>query len=183
MSHRPQSPVRKSRRPLAAAAAAFALFLVPAFARAADAGPCSGNARQLDFWLGDWSVSAPGSAPNAVSHVSSALDGCLIVESWDGGRGHIGENFMAWSADDQRWHGFFADNKGRVHLFADGTASADSATFTAPSRDANGATVLNRVTIHRVSADQVEQLWLKSADNGATWTTEFRGLYTRKPSN
>jgi hypothetical protein len=43
-----------------------------------------------------------------------------------------------------------------------------------------GESVLNRVRVVRIGADKVEQSWEKSADNGATWTMEFRGEYTRK---
>ena len=166
---------------LTAVVMAAAAGMMPRVARAADAGPCADAAhRQLDYWLGDWAVSAPGAAPNASSKVTLALDGCVVVETWDGGRGHIGENVMAYSADDQSWHGLFLDNKGRVHLFVDGKVADGTAEFRAPSGSENGSTVLNRVRIVRISADKVEQLWEKSSDHGATWTTEFRGEYTRR---
>jgi len=32
----------------------------------------------------------------------------------------------------------------------------------------------------RVAANKVEQSWEKSTDNGATWTMEFRGEYSRQ---
>jgi hypothetical protein len=31
-----------------------------------------------------------------------------------------------------------------------------------------------------VNADKVEQIWEKSADNGATWAMEFKMEYLRK---
>jgi hypothetical protein len=155
--------------------------MLPRFALATDAGPCADAAhRQLDYWLGDWAVTAPGSAPNASSKVHLELDGCAVVENWDGGRGHIGENVMAYSADDHGWHGLFLDNKGRVHVFVDGKVEAGSAEFSASSRAEDGTTVLNRVRIVRISADKVEQLWEKSSDHGATWSTEFQGEYSRR---
>jgi hypothetical protein len=97
----------------------------------------------------------------------------------DGGRGHTGENFFAYSADDRSWHGLFADNEGRVHVFLEGTAEPGSARFSGPSRGPQGETVLNQVILHRVSETQVEQVWQKSSDEGKTWTTAFRGEYTR----
>jgi len=163
--------------------------LMPRAMQAADEGPCADPAHhQLDYWLGNWAVSAPGSAPNASSQVTLALDGCVVVENWDGGRGHIGENVMAYSADDRRWHGLFLDNKGRVHVFVDGKVANGTAEFRSASRTEdgaengteNGTMVLNRVRIVRISADKVEQLWEKSSDHGATWTVEFRGEYTRR---
>jgi hypothetical protein len=146
------------------------------------AGPCVSNPgnRALDFWLGQWSVSAPGSAPSATSTVSLELDKCVVVERWDGGRGHVGENLFAYSDDDKKWHGLFADNEGRVHVFLEGEASPSQVRFSGPSQSSDGETFLNRVTIRRIDADTVEQAWEKSSDGGKTWTNAFRGQYTRK---
>ena len=148
----------------------------------ADERTCASNAetRQLDFWLGDWSVVAPGSAPNAASRVYLTLDKCMVVESWDGGRGHIGENMLAYSSDDHSWRGMFVDNRGRVHIFTSGRALPNAVEFSASGQGPSGQTVLNRVKIVRVDPDKVEQLWEKSTDNGVTWSTEFRGEYLRK---
>jgi hypothetical protein len=138
------------------------------------------NNRALDFWLGEWTIAAPGGSPNATSRVTLELDKCMVVERWDGGRGHTGENLLAYSADDKSWHGMFADNQGRVHVFLDGRVAPDSAEFSGPSRGPEGEAILNRVTIHRVSGAHIEQVWEKSSDGGKTWTTVFRGEYTRK---
>jgi hypothetical protein len=156
--------------------------LEPASALAApDSGACSTNPenRQMDFWIGDWTVTYPGMAGSAASKVSLDLDKCMVIESWDGGKGHTGKNMFAYSADDQGWHGLFADNQGRVHAF-EGKVSAGLAEFTGSSRGAKGQTVWNRIKVVRVAADKVEQSWEKSTDNGATWTIEFHGEYSRK---
>jgi hypothetical protein len=55
----------------------------------------------------------------------------MIVESWDGGKGHTGSMF-AYGADDKQWHGMFADNQGHVHMFAGKVTTA--AAFYRPSR-------------------------------------------------
>ena len=165
---------------IAAISASIALTTRGAFA--ADAPSCATNPanRQLDFWLGDWTVGGPGASATANSRVSLALDQCMVVETWNGGRGHSGENVFAYSADDKNWHGFFADNEGRVHVFLDGKVSSNSAEFSGPSLGSNGEVVLNRVTIARIGPDKVEQTWQKSTDNGATWSTAFRGEYSRR---
>ncbi len=148
---------------------------------AADSGSCAADpqSRQFDFWLGDWTVAAPSGSSTAGSKVSLALDQCLLVENWDGGRGHSGENLFAYSRDDKTWYGMFADNEGRVHIFTSGKVASGVAEFQGASRDPKGATVLNKVRVVRIDANRVEQTWQKSTDNGATWTTEFRGAYTR----
>lgn len=64
----------------------------------------------------------------------------MVIESWDGGRGHRGENMFAYSADDKSWHGLFVDNEERVHVFSDGKASPGAAEFVGPSTGPDGAT-------------------------------------------
>ncbi len=177
--------VKKTRWSIILLAAVFAgssFGLSPRASEAADAVACAANKenRALDFWLGEWTIAAPGGSPNATSKVTLELDTCMVVERWDGGRGHSGENFFAYSADDNSWHGMFADNEGRVHIFVDGKAASGSAEFSGPSRGPQGETVLNRVTIRCIADNRVEQIWEKSSNHGKTWTDAFSGEYTRK---
>jgi hypothetical protein len=153
---------------------------VGAFA-ATSANACATNAegRQLDYWLGEWKVSAPGSSGNATSKVYLSLDKCLVIESWDGGRGHVGLNTFAYSPDEKSWYGMFADNEGRVHVFSGGKVSSGTAEFQGTSLGSEGETVLNRVRVVRVAADKVEQIWEKSTDNGTSWKQVFQGEYLR----
>ena len=171
-------------RILLLAGAAAEIAILPQISHAALRGPCSTDSQshQLDFWLGQWSIAGPGSSLNATSTVTTTLDGCIVVEAWDGGRGHTGKNWFGYSADDKSWHGMFADNQGRVHVFVDGKVTNGAAEFTGPSHGANGEAFLNRVRIVRVGPDKVEQIWEKSSDDGARWATEFRGEYLRKKS-
>lgn len=144
---------------------------------------CSENAgnRQLDFWLGEWTVKYPGMPGGANSNVRLELDKCMIVESWDSGKGHRGENMLAYSSDDKKWHGIFADNQGRVHVF-EGKAADGSAEFLGSSVGPKEEAELNRIKVVRLTADKVGQSWEKSRDGGATWTLEFRGEYSRRKS-
>jgi hypothetical protein len=156
------------------------LLLTAASLVAASTAPCATpEHKQFDFWLGNWKIGAPGSSATAHSTVTASLDQCLIVENWDGGRGHSGQNLFGYSADDNTWYGMFADNEGRVHVFTSGKVSAGTAEFEGTSRGSNGETVLNRVTILRHNPNRVEQIWQKSTDNGKTWNTVFSGEYSR----
>lgn len=152
---------------------------------ASDPAPCATHAenRQLDYWLGDWKIGAEGSSGNAHSTVSLSLDKCLVIENWDGGRGHRGQNVFGYSADDKSWYGMFADNEGRVHVFTSGKVSSGSAEFEGTSHGPNGESVLNRVKVVRLSPDKVEQTWEKSGDQGTTWIVVFRGEYSRGNSH
>jgi hypothetical protein len=147
---------------------------------ASDSG-CSAEleARQFDFWLGDWTVTFPGATGNGTSRVYLSLDQCLLTESWDSGAGLKGQNMFAYSPDDKAWHGLYADNRGRAHVF-NGQVKPGLAEFDGPSHNAKGEPLLNRLKLVRLTNNKLEQTWEKSADNGATWKLEFRGDYARK---
>jgi hypothetical protein len=159
----------------------FGFALVSKSFAAPDPSACAANteSRQLDYWLGNWKISAQGSSGDARSAVTLTLDKCLVVENWDGGRGHTGQNVFGYSADDKSWYGMFADNEGRVHIFTSGKVAAGTAEFEGTSRGANGESVLNRVKVTRLNPNTIEQTWEKSSDNGSTWNVVFRGEYSR----
>jgi hypothetical protein len=150
---------------------------------ATTSGTCATRSagRDLDYWLGDWIVTSPGGTAGATSTVSLDLDQCLLIESWNSGAGHRGKNLFAYNSDDGNWHGLFADNEGRVHMF-EGRVVSGSAEFSGARRGSNGRTILNRIKVLRVTPDKVEQLWEQSTDDGTTWATVFQGEYSRKKS-
>jgi hypothetical protein len=152
-------------------------------ALAADsAGSCASKteARQLDYWLGEWAVTSPGMAGKGHSKVYLSQDKCMLIESWGSDTSdHRGENTMAYNGEDKAWYGLFVDNHGRAHMMT-GTVTPGSAVLQGPSLDENGGAVLKRVRIVLVNADAVEQIWEKSTDNGATWTSDFKMEYQRK---
>jgi hypothetical protein len=150
---------------------------------ATTSGTCATRSagRELDYWLGDWTVTSPGGTAGATSTVSLDLDQCLLIESWNSGEGHRGKNLFAFNSDDGNWHGLFADNKGRVHVF-EGRVASGSAEFSGASRGPNGGATLNRIKVLRVTPNKVEQIWEQSTDDGTTWATVFRGEYSRKRS-
>jgi hypothetical protein len=163
--------------------ACTATFLTGAAFGAPDSPPCAtnGSSRQLDYWVGSWTISNPADSAGGTSKstVSLSLDNCLITENWDGGQGHSGKNLFAYSPGDKRWYGMFADNRGHVHVFTDGKVSSGSAEFYGPSLGPNGEAVLNRIKLMRLSPNKVEQTWEKSTDNGASWKEQFRLEYSR----
>jgi hypothetical protein len=163
---------------------AFTMVVVgaaPLRSAAADSQPCSSTSetRQLDYWIGDWTITVAGSPRTSASKVTQELGNCVFVEKWTGSNGHSGETILAYSAEAKNWYGMFADSEGRVHLFTNGTVKAGSAEFRGPSVGPNGGTVLNRVQLVRLSPSKVEQTWEKSTDNGANWNTVFKGEYSR----
>src|SRR5262245_5513099 len=73
--------------------------------------------RQFDFWLGEWTVPAPGGKPPGHSRIESILDGCVILENWQGGSGYTGKSFNIYNRETGHWEQFWVDTTGsRLHL-------------------------------------------------------------------
>ena len=139
---------------------------------------CASNAaaRQLDYWLGNWSVDSG----RGRSDVHLSLDKCEVIESWASNTSdHRGENTLAYNSEAKVWYGLFVDNHGRAHMLS-GSVSDGAAEFQGAGQDENGAAVLKRVRVVRVNPRTLDQIWEKSADKGATWTTDFKMEYLRK---
>jgi hypothetical protein len=172
-----------SRKMFVLAMIASWLALTASAFAATGPGTCTTDpeTRQLDYWLGNWSMTNPGaaSASTASSKVSLSLDKCAFVEHWDSGTGHVTEKTFAYSPDDKNWYGMFVDNEGRAHVFTQGKVTSGTAEFDGPSRGPNGEAVLNRVKVVRLSANKVEESWEKSTDNGGTWKLVYRAEYLR----
>jgi hypothetical protein len=142
--------------------------------------PCAGSVqtRQLDYWLGNWTMGS--GADKSTSTVSLSLDKCVFVERWENGKGHVAEMTFAYSPEEKNWYGMFVDNEGRVHVFLDGKVISNVAEFHGPSRGPNGESVLNKLKIIHASPDRLEEVWEKSTDKGSTWTTAYRAQYSRE---
>src|SRR5438477_3402421 len=79
-------------------------------------GSCTADSevRQLDYWLGHWTMKSDGGSSS--SNVTLSLDKCMFIEHWENGKGHVTEKMFAYSPEDKNWGGMFADNEGRMHV-------------------------------------------------------------------
>ncbi len=142
--------------------------------------PCESlaEARQFDFWLGDWRVEDPGGTYAGDNRIRKAELGCVLIENWtsrDGGTGMSLNYFDPVSGQwVQNWVGLnllidlrggLVDGamvlEGTVHYYRDGKTSPMRGTWT-PLPDG-----------------RVRQHFEHSADGGTTWTTWFDGFYTK----
>jgi len=82
--------------------------------RATPKSPCKAGAfRQLDFWVGEWLVSAPPSANvAATSRVSTILDGCVVSEDWRPLNGRRGRSLSSYDPTTGLWHQTWVPEQG-----------------------------------------------------------------------
>ncbi len=138
--------------------------------------PCAEpEARQFDFWVGQWEVHAKG---KVVGHnrISLIQDGCTLLEEYDTRPGpYEGKSFNYYDPAAGKWHQVWTDNSGlRLHLeggFADGQMVMSG------ERLQGKEPVIDRITWTDNPDDTVRQEWEVSRDGGTTWQRIFDGLY------
>jgi len=157
----------------------FALMVL-AFAPAASQSPprCDGpQYRQLDFWVGDWTVTS-GGRPAGTNQVTQEESGCLVHEHWTGAGGGTGQSFNFYDRTDDRWHQVWVSSTGTT-LFLSGQYADGKLVYLGVAPGQNGAPAQQRLTFFHNADGTVRQLWESSSD-GKQWQTVFDGLYVRK---
>lgn len=144
--------------------------------------PCmySKEARQFDFWLGDWDVYV---GPNKVGENLIELDtqGCTLVENWKNNSGGMGKSLNVYNAAKKKWQQFYVSGQGGVFLFEGDFREKDKHMyFTAETLGANGVKVMHIFEFFDLPDKTVQQRWKQSTDEGKTWNTVWDSIYKRK---
>jgi tetratricopeptide (TPR) repeat protein len=143
--------------------------------------PCRTNpqARQFDFWIGDWSVQIGGTevGTNRIEHT---IDQCALLENWETPGGPNGKSLNYWDPQLRRWKQIFIFDVGGVTDYTGEWKDGEMRFLSAPSLRASGATVHSRMTFIPMARDTVRQRIEVSSDSGRTWATGFDALYIRR---
>jgi hypothetical protein len=147
------------------------------------------QARQFDFWIGDWDVtpfqSPPG--PNApllgTNRIELQLEQCLLLEHWTagprGGGGGQGKSINFWDTNRGKWRQVWVADGG-TSLDYEGEFRDSAMRFAGWTLGPNGARILQKLTFFPIHRDTVRQLFETSADSGRTWQPGFDGRYVRR---
>ena len=172
------------RRHPGRAAGMIPLLTLLAGALSAQAAPSCDTPehRQFDFWIGSWTVTTPQGDLAGTNRIERTLKGCVLVENWTGSKGGSGNSFNLWTASDGKWHQVWVDDSGTMLSLTgglEGNRMVLTGTHTTPGHPA--VTTVERITWTPLDGGSVRQVWESSPDGGATWTSQFDGLYTRTP--
>jgi hypothetical protein len=141
----------------------------PAKAAACSAPPY----RQFDFWVGDWDafdVDKPN-LPVARTRVTRILEGCALLEVYEGTNGLIGQSFSIFDASRNVWHQSWVTNRGAL-LVIEGGIRAGEMVLSGADRTKDGKTRLVRGTWKPVEGG-VSEAAVTSTDGGTTWNPWF----------
>lgn len=145
-----------------------------------DPGFCQGlipGSRQLDFWVGEWKVSAQHEHRLGRSAVTSDLAGCLIEENLTSRIGFQSRSFLFYDFTVDRWFRTYADSTGE-HFELSGGLDGDKMVLTGDELVREGRTVRIRVTIEPADGG-VRQTVEVSRNGGRTWKEELALAYSQ----
>jgi len=146
---------------------------------AAQQPSCSDDkAREFDFWIGEWEVSAKDKVAGHNS-IQPILGGCVLQETWRGSGGSAGSSFNFYNPQTGSWHQFWVWRNGTT-LELEGGYADGKMVLEGVSKDGEDRTVHNRITWYDNADGTVRQHWETSSDGGASWRAAFDGLYRKK---
>jgi len=139
--------------------------------------------RQMDFWLGNWTVewdAAPGvPSGSGTNRITREYGGCVIVEAFDGGAASgnlIGHSVSTYQAPLQRWRQTWVDNQGGYFAFIGGREGDRFILVTTRPGD---SVPVQRMVFEDISADRLTWRWQRTPDGGTTWSDQWVIRYRR----
>ena len=146
--------------------------------------PCLNDpqARQFDFWTGEWNV-YPTGKENLVGHslVQVVSGGCALLENWDATNGaSSGKSLNFIDIATHKWQQTWVGSAPGGHQdFVNGEYKDGAMRFTFTSTDQQGHPIIGRFIFFNLGPDKVRQFNETSIDGGKTWVTGYDLTYVR----
>ena len=135
--------------------------------------------REFDFWLGEWTVSAPDGSTAGHNTLTAIEGGCAIREEWRSATSAFtGTSYNFYDQARNEWRQLWLDNQGGVLDLAGNKSGNQMILKSAKQDNAAGQSVYHQITWTANADGSVRQLW-------ETFTAEqpvvvaFDGLYVR----
>ena len=150
-----------------------------------NAYPCLGNAqaRQFDFWIGEWDAYVRGTNTLAGhSKIEMASGGCMILENWtSAGSAFSGKSMNFVDPVSGKWKQVWigSNQSPNASEFLNGEYREGAMRFEYETIS-QGAKQLVHFYFFNEGPDQVRQFHETSSDDGKTWTTTYDFTYKRK---
>ena len=146
--------------------------------------PCKDPAhpeyRQLDFWVGEWSVfDRQAGYPVGESSVQKIINDCVIFENWSGWLGRTGKSFNKYDANTKQWEQYWVD-ESPTRGFYQGHFEQDRMLYAGEFTTPKGQHTLTKLTFFNQPDGTVRQLSEQSTDEGKSWQVNYDFVYRRK---
>lgn len=130
----------------------------------------------FDFWLGDWELTW-GENQHGINRIESILNGAAIQEKFEG-EGLVGISVSVFSQEDHRWHQTWVDNSGSYLDFVGEFENGKM--ILSRNGIVEGKRIKQRMVWYDISENAFLWNWERSDDNGTSWKTNWKIVYTRK---
>ncbi len=134
--------------------------------------------RLFDFWIGEWDVFANGTKAGENS-IKPILDGCALLETWNGAAGGKGTSLNYYNPKTKRWNQYWVWQNGNPLGLLEGEFKDGKMVLGSAIDGPDGTKIHHRITWTANQDGTVRQLWESSAD-GLAWKIVFDGLYKKK---
>lgn len=137
--------------------------------------PCmySLEARQFDFWLGEWDVFNPQGQQVGTSVIQQIAHGCGILENWSGG----GKSLNFYDPNDGKWYQYWIGGNGSPLRYS-GNFKDGAMRYQTETTRQDGTKIFQRLTFFNVEG-YVRQL-AEQSDDGVTWQVSYDFKYVKK---
>jgi tetratricopeptide (TPR) repeat protein len=142
--------------------------------------PCMflAEARQFDFWVGDWEVFNPAGQKVGTNTIQMFAGGCGVLENWTNAGGSDGKSINYYDASAGKWFQNWIGTDGSALRYA-GNFKENAMRFEGETV-AGGKKLRQKLTFFKLDENTVRQLAESSADDGKTWTVNYDFKYVRK---
>jgi hypothetical protein len=105
--------------------------------------------RLLDFWVGEWNVYLPDGRKAGTNSIEKTLDGCAILEHWQGTAGGNGKSLFYFDTARSVWKQVWVTDSAAIkeQQLID-QLPGGTLRFQGALRGADGGTILDRTTAH-----------------------------------
>jgi hypothetical protein len=133
--------------------------------------------RQLDFWIGEWSVMNGDKKVSEVT-VEPILKGCALAETWNAN--NVGKAMATFNPEANAWEYFWVTDRGRRLYFTQGTMSQNEMRFSYESTQAGGEKRSHHWSLFNLPDGRVRELDVWTTDGGKTWNTGYDYYWSKK---
>ncbi len=143
--------------------------------------PCkySTEARQFDFFVGEWDAFNPQGRKDGASLIQSIAGGCGVLENWTDGFGGSGKSINFYDAQSGKWFQYWIGQDGNPQRYS-GVYKDGAIRYEGEPKTQNGKKIISRLTFFNVDSNTVRQLAEQSTDDGKTWTVGYDYKYVRR---
>jgi hypothetical protein len=151
--------------------------------------PCdSTEARQFDFWLGDWDLTWPaeqtggqaGETAQGSNRVESLFGDCAIEENFaTDGRGFLGRSLSVYDVRAGMWRQTWVDNTGG-YLSLSGNYNGETMELRTAVVERKGDHFVQRMVFSNIEPDSLDWDWQNSVDGGENWQNIWAITYRRR---